>query len=415
MTAIGVPVAGLTFVTCAVVWRARSLYERRVSMSVLDDSGALLAGGAAGVGAALAGAVTFASWDPSHALAGAVTTVSLVVLARAAAYAVLLRRRRTLAVGYPTVIVGAGPVGIDLARRLVRHPEAGLRPIGFVGDPDEVPDAPAPVLGAVTDLPRLVRDHCVTDVVVGYVGGSESELVDVVRSCDREDVEIHILPRLFEIHRLGPGCDQAWGVPLVRMRRLAFRSLSWRVKRVTDVVGAATALLLLAPLLVCTAVMVRLELGRGILFHQERVGLDGRLIRITKFRSMRPPPDGEASPWTVAGGGRIGPVGRFIRRYSIDELPQLLNVLKGDMSLVGPRPERPEYVQLFTADVPRYGARHRLPVGLTGLAAVHGLRGDTSIQDRACFDNLYIENWSLALDLKILVRTVLSVVRGTGT
>jgi lipopolysaccharide/colanic/teichoic acid biosynthesis glycosyltransferase len=135
---------------------------------------------------------------------------------------------------------------------------------------------------------------------------------------------------------------------------------------------------------------------------------------VLKFRSMRPTAPGEAASWSAERDPRVGRVGAFIRRYSLDELPQLVNVVKGDMSLVGPRPERPEYVLAFSERYPRYGDRHRVPAGMTGLAAVEGLRGDTSIEDRAYFDNVYIENWSLWLDVKILVRTFVSVVRGTG-
>ena len=151
-----------------------------------------------------------------------------------------------------------------------------------------------------------------------------------------------------------------------------------------------------------------------MIFKQPRVGLDGEAFTVRKFRSMKDLPAGVVSPWNVVEEERYGRVGRFIRKYSLDEIPQLFNVVKGDMSLVGPRPERPQYVQQFSNEFRRYSDRHRVPVGLTGLAAVEGLRGDTSIEERAYWDNLYIENWSLSLDLKILVRTALAVVRGTG-
>jgi lipopolysaccharide/colanic/teichoic acid biosynthesis glycosyltransferase len=187
---------------------------------------------------------------------------------------------------------------------------------------------------------------------------------------------------------------------------------TWRVKRAFDVVLATTALLLAAPVAIAVAMAVRLELGSGIIFRQTRIGLQGRPFKLMKFRSVRPSP---VTPglWTIPED-TIGPVGRFIRHYSLDEIPQLVNVIRGDMSLVGPRPERPEYVQQFCADVPVYVHRHRVPVGMTGLAAVNGLRGDTSIEDRAQFDNWYIDNWSLWLDIKILIRTVDAVLRGTG-
>jgi exopolysaccharide biosynthesis polyprenyl glycosylphosphotransferase len=209
--------------------------------------------------------------------------------------------------------------------------------------------------------------------------------------------------------------DEVWGLPLVRLRRAARRSRGWEVKRLFDIVVAALALLALAPLFAVVAALVRREGGPGVLFRQERVSVDGTHFELLKFRSLKPVDETEsATHWNIAHDDRLGPVGRFLRKTSIDELPQLINILRGEMSLVGPRPERPHFVHQFTEAHPRYVARHRVPSGLTGWAQVHGLRGDTSIADRARFDNFYIENWSLWLDLKIILRTVGSVVRGTG-
>ncbi len=250
-------------------------------------------------------------------------------------------------------------------------------------------------------------------MVIGYGGMSSAGLVDVLRTCDRINVEIYVVPRLFELHTMRGSDDHIWGLPLVRVRRPAQRALTWRVKRAFDVTLATAGLLLTAPVTLAVALAVRLELGRGIIFKQTRVGLEGRPFELMKFRSVRESPAVAQGTWTVSEE-HIGRVGRFIRRYSLDEIPQLLNVIRGDMSLVGPRPERPEYVQQFCAAVPRYVHRHRVPVGMTGLAAVNGLRGDTSIEDRAQFDNWYIDNWSLWLDFKILIRTVAAVLRGTG-
>jgi exopolysaccharide biosynthesis polyprenyl glycosylphosphotransferase len=201
----------------------------------------------------------------------------------------------------------------------------------------------------------------------------------------------------------------------VRMRRAAFRSPSGRVKRVLDVVLAGSAFVLLLPVMAVCAAAVALEGGRGIFFGQERVGLDGRPFRVWKFRTLRPASEAESqTTWSIANDHRVGPVGRVLRKTSLDELPQLWNILRGDMSVVGPRPERPHFVTSFRESFPRYDHRHRVPAGLTGWAQVHGLRGDTSIEDRARFDNYYIENWSLWTDAKIVVRTIGQVVRGGG-
>jgi exopolysaccharide biosynthesis polyprenyl glycosylphosphotransferase len=240
--------------------------------------------------------------------------------------------------------------------------------------------------------------------------------VDIIRTCDRLDCELFIVPRLFELHhRSGRDLEVVWGMPLTRLRRAPFRRVSWRLKRVVDVVVSAAALVVTAPLLAVIALLVRREGGPGVIFRQERVGVDERPFTLLKFRSMRPVDEGEsATRWSIAEDDRVGPVGRFLRRTSLDELPQLWNVLRGDMSIVGPRPERPHFVNEFASTTPRYLARHRVPCGMTGWAQVHGLRGDTSIADRARFDNYYIEHWSLWLDLKIVVRTVTAVLAGEG-
>jgi lipopolysaccharide/colanic/teichoic acid biosynthesis glycosyltransferase len=183
------------------------------------------------------------------------------------------------------------------------------------------------------------------------------------------------------------------------------------VKRGIDVVGAAIGLLLVLPVLLVTAVAVRIEGGPGVLFRQQRIGQHGRTFTLLKLRSLKPVANEGDVKWNIDNDARLGRVGKFIRSTSIDELPQLWNVLVGDMSLVGPRPERPYFVEQFSAEIPGYAARHRVPVGLTGLAVVKGLRGDTSIADRAAVDNEYAASWSLALDLAIIVRTALYLVK----
>jgi exopolysaccharide biosynthesis polyprenyl glycosylphosphotransferase len=252
-------------------------------------------------------------------------------------------------------------------------------------------------------------------VVVAFGSAPESSVVDVIRTCGRMPCEIYVVPRFYELRGPGSDTETVWGIPLARLRRATFRTLTWRAKRVVDVAAAATAGVLLSPVLLACAVLVRLETGPNVLFRQQRLSLDGRSFDLLKFRSLRPQSDEEsAQRWSVVDDQRIGPVGRFLRRTSLDELPQLWNILRGDMSLVGPRPERPHFVAEFSSRFPRYPDRHRVPAGLTGYAQINGLRGDTSIGDRARFDNQYIENWSLWLDVKILLRTVGQVVRGAG-
>jgi lipopolysaccharide/colanic/teichoic acid biosynthesis glycosyltransferase len=222
-------------------------------------------------------------------------------------------------------------------------------------------------------------------------------MVDMLRTCDRLKCEIFFVPRLYELHGQGPGTEVIWGIPLTRLSRASYRTLTWRMKRVFDFICAAIGLIVLSPVFAACAVAVRLEGGPGVIFRQERVGLDGRRFEILKFRSYKPADEKEsAERWSIAADSRMGPVGRTLRSLSLDELPQLWNVIRGDMSLVDE----------FTRRFPRYMARHRVPAGLTGWAQVNGLRGDTDIADRASFDNYYIENWSMWTDIKIILRTV---------
>ncbi|MGI5126345.1 sugar transferase [Pseudonocardia sp. CA-107938] len=197
----------------------------------------------------------------------------------------------------------------------------------------------------------------------------------------------------------------------VAVRGTAGTATSRALKRALDVTGAFAGLLLVLPVLVAVALAVRVEGGPGVIFRQQRVGQHGRVFTLYKLRSLTPVADEGDVRWNIDHDARLGPVGRFIRRTSLDELPQLVNVLLGDMSLVGPRPERPHFVEQFSATVPGYAARHRVPVGLTGLAVVHGLRGDTSIPERARVDNLYADTWSLRLDLAIIAHTAAHVIR----
>lgn len=405
------------------VFALGGLYRSRLSPSILDDlpriSGRLLVVLALTMSAQLT--LNELRWDYElvdwKLLLATAMTFTVGVCLRTAAYSVVRYARRTGRIAHRTLILGAGRVGTYLAESLSTHPEYGLLPIGFL-DVEPPRDSHSPthrILGRPESLVEVLLDHQVRNVVVAFGSMPESEMVGIIRTCDRLHCEIFVVPRLFELHHIADDMDTAWGMPLIRLRRAAYRTRAWQVKRAADIFVSAFALMLLSPLLLLVALAVRMEGGPGVLFRQERVGVDGRHFELLKFRSLKPHDDSEAATnWSIAGDHRLGRVGRFLRRSSIDELPQLLNILRGDMSLVGPRPERPHFVATFRRQHPHYVARHRVPCGLTGLAQVNGLRGDTSIAERARFDNYYIENWSLWLDVKILLRTAMSVARGEG-
>jgi exopolysaccharide biosynthesis polyprenyl glycosylphosphotransferase len=409
-------------VVLLVLLGSAGLYRSRLSLSVLDDLPALAGRWLAASALAIIGQMAWsnAMWRDYiinwRFLWGAIAIGVLVITFRTAGYG-LVRRLRTLRlVGHRTLILGAGSVGNQLAEILESHTEYGLHPIGFLdADPQHVADARVPVLGGPESLTAILSAYNVRNVVVAFSSMKESQMVRLIRTCDRYRCELFVVPRLFELHQVDEEMDNAWGLPLVRLRRATYRSRRWRVKRVFDVVLSGLAVLFLSPIMLAVALAVWLDGGCGVLFRQERVGVDGRHFQVLKFRSLRPVDDTEsATTWNVAHDARLSSVGRFMRKTSLDELPQLFNVLRGDMSLVGPRPERPHFVSQFQSAYPSYDARHRVPSGLTGWAQVHGLRGDTSIADRARFDNYYIENWSLWLDFTIILRTIGAVLRASG-
>jgi exopolysaccharide biosynthesis polyprenyl glycosylphosphotransferase len=322
----------------------------------------------------------------------------------------------------PTLIIGAGAVGAKIARRLLDDTQYGLRPIGFLDD------APAPLITLATDLPVLgapdelaavARGTRATHVILAFSVTADQSFVPLLRQVKDAGVDVTLVPRMFENMNDRVTFESIGGIPVLGLR--ATDPLGWRflIKHAFDRVVAAMLLVLLAPLMLALALAVRLSSPGSVLFAQYRVGRDGQPFKLLKFRSMQGsapetsrfvPPEGRG-PGGVEGVDRRTAVGRFMRRRSLDELPQLINVLKGEMSLVGPRPERVEFVEAFRRDVERYGDRHRVRAGITGWAQVHGLRGQTSIADRAEWDNFYIENWSLKLDLRILAMTLVAVLR----
>ena len=400
------------------LFNTAGLYRSRLSLSALDDLPPLL--GRVFAAAALTASLSllFDKTVVSNKLLVMASVMAVCIVAlRASVYTLIRRVRAGGWVSHPTLILGAGRVGGQIATLLVEHPSYGLSPVGFLdNDPLlSVEERAVPLLGGHEALASVIVAFGVRDVIVAFGSGPESAMVDIIRTCDRLDTEIFFVPRLFELHHTSRDMDQVWGLPLVRLRRAAFRSPSWRLKRGLDLLIGCIALIGLAPVFAAVALCVRLEVGPGIIFRQTRVGLDGRPFQVLKFRSLLPADEGESQTlWNIQHDSRLGRVGAFIRATSLDELPQLWNIVRGDMTLVGPRPERPHFVESFTASFPRYTARHRVPAGLTGWAQVHGLRGDTSIADRARFDNYYIENWSLWSDVKIVMRTVLTVLRRSG-
>jgi exopolysaccharide biosynthesis polyprenyl glycosylphosphotransferase len=240
-------------------------------------------------------------------------------------------------------------------------------------------------------------------------------LIDAVRTEACQKTDLLVVPRMHYFHTQTGLADHIGSIPVMRIRNPNLRGPSRLIKRLFDIAVVAAASIVLLPMLVLVACMVRIDGGPGVIFRQVRVGRDGKHFQLLKFRTMRPASEFDSETmWCVAADARVGPIGRILRCTSVDELPQLWNILRGDMTLVGPRPERPHFVEQFSMQFDRYAHRHRVQAGLTGFAQVSGLRGDTSIADRARYDNFYIENWSLWLDIKIVLRTFAEVLLRRG-
>ncbi len=325
----------------------------------------------------------------------------------------------------PTLIVGAGRVGALVAKRFIDNPELGFRPAAFLDkEPlvDTFDELGVPVVGASWDLDEVISRFKIEQVVVTFSTAPDEVLLRIVRRCEDLGIPTAIVPRLFERMPALTQMEHLGGLPLVAPKAAEPTGWQFRVKYAFDRVLSGLAILLLSPILLASALAVLVSMGRPVFFRQVRIGRDGRPFEMLKFRSMagvqetKPmAPEGDLGPGGVEGADRRTRVGAFLRATSIDELPQLFNVLRGDMSIIGPRPERPEFVEDFEQRIYRYRDRHRVKSGITGWAQVHGLRGRTSLADRAEWDNFYIENFSLWLDLKIALMTVRTMFRSTAT
>jgi exopolysaccharide biosynthesis polyprenyl glycosylphosphotransferase len=404
-----------------LVFRARGMYSWHVRLQALDDVRTVLTSTAL----AVMGLITLRLLVPGDVDDLAAQSIRLWAFSavylgagRIALDWAQVKARLQGEAARPTLIVGAGQVGRLTARRLLQHPEFGLRPIGFLDkEPLDEPGSPLPVLGASWDLERVVEQHGVEQVVVTFSTAPSEVLLREVKRCEELGLGVSLVPRLFESVTERLTVEHIGGLPLLSARRADPRGRQFALKYVLDRVVAAVTLLAAAPLLLAISLGTLLSVGRPLFFRQPRIGRDGRRFEMLKFRSMQavsepvvlPDLPADTAPGGVEGDDRRTRFGTFLRRTSLDELPQLLNVLRGEMSLIGPRPERPDFVQLFERNVHRYGDRHRVKSGITGWAQVHGLRGKTSLSDRVEWDNHYIENWSLWLDLKILLMTIWAV------
>ncbi|KAA3657658.1 MAG: undecaprenyl-phosphate glucose phosphotransferase [Chloroflexi bacterium] len=309
------------------------------------------------------------------------------------------------------LIVGTGDMAQAILQRILWSPYLGYEVIGVVNGRSDTSDIlGVPVMGTPEDLPDLIEAHAIDEVIIAMPEEGHRETVRVISYCEQGHVSIKIFPDVFQFVTTQASIDHLGGLPLLSVRDYELRGYMLIFKRLIDFVGAGIGLVILSPAMLAAAIIIKLESPGPVFFVQERMGLDGKPFKMLKFRSMRNDAEKDGPGWTTDNDPRQTKIGLFLRKFEMDELPNFINVLIGEMSLVGPRPEQAHYVAQFRNSVPRYMERHHEKGGMTGWAQVNGLRGDTSITERTKYDLWYSANWSILLDLKIILRTVWQIV-----
>jgi exopolysaccharide biosynthesis polyprenyl glycosylphosphotransferase len=340
-----------------------------------------------------------------------VLDIVLVVAARAAFWRAMARVWRSTRRRQRAVIAGAGELGRMVAEKLALHREVGLDVVGFLDDdPGKagVAFGGLPVLGTLEELEDVSRRNRIDLLFVALPLGAQHKAIRLLKRAEPLLLEVRVVPDLLQYFALKAAVEDLDGIPVINLTQIPLAGWNSFAKRAFDIFVAGIALLVLLPLLAVIALAIWLE-DRGVVFYRQlRMGLDGKPFLIIKFRTMVEDAEELTGPrFAIPNDPRTTRSGAWLRRLSLDELPQLINVVRGDMSLVGPRPERPEFVARFRERYPEYMSRHRVRAGITGWAQVHDLRGNSSIRKRIAYDLYYIDNWSLALDFKILWLTLL--------
>jgi Undecaprenyl-phosphate glucose phosphotransferase len=305
------------------------------------------------------------------------------------------------------VLVGGGEPAMEILAALQRRPDVGVRVLGVVGDKEWDGAAAVPFLGCFEDLRAVLDGQEVEVVIVALPHADYTRVGDILRDIGDDPVAIHLVPDVFSLVSLRAGIEEFEGVPLIYLRESPLHGWNRVLKRAFDLVVGGAAFLVFLPVMGAIALAIRLASPGPVLLRQVRMGLDGREFEMLKFRTMRADAEAETGPvWASLDDPRRTRLGGVLRRFSLDELPQLVNVLRGEMSLVGPRPERPVFVEEFRRNVPGYMLRHTVKAGMTGWAQINGWRGNTSLEKRIEYDLYYIERWSPAFDAQILVQTL---------
>jgi Undecaprenyl-phosphate glucose phosphotransferase len=339
-----------------------------------------------------------------------------VVFAYASREAVreVLERRWRAGIGLKRILIaGAGDLGRMVADRILQHREFGYQVVGFVDDRaggDHIGYRGLPLLGALSEVGEIAQREKVDHLYVALPLEEHAKLLDLMEMTSRECIDVKVVPDLLQFIALRARLEDLDGLPIINVNDVPLQGLNAWIKRCIDVVLSSAALGVLSIPFGIIAALVKWTTPGPVFYAQERMGLDGKAFTVYKFRSMhQDAEDGTGPVWSPDNDPRATPIGKWLRRLDLDELPQFWNVLRGDMSIVGPRPERPFFVEQFKHRIPQYMLRHKVKAGITGWAQVNGWRGNTSLEKRIEYDLYYIENWSVTLDLKIMW---LTLVRG---
>ncbi len=323
-----------------------------------------------------------------------------------------LERRWRAGIGLKRVLIaGAGDLGRVVADKVLEHRELGFKVVGFLDDRatgDHIGYRGIPLLGMLADADDIIRRERIDHVYVALPLEEHVKMLGLVEATNREGVDVHVVPDLLQFIALRARLENLDGVPIISLNDVPLRGFNSLLKRAIDIAISGLALAGMAVPFAIIAFIIKRSSSGPVFYKQERMGLDGKAFDVYKFRSMFVDAEEETGPvWARDDDPRCTPVGRLLRRFDVDELPQLWNVFRGDMSIVGPRPERPYFVEQFKHRIPQYMLRHKVKAGITGWAQVNGWRGNTSLEKRIEYDLYYIENWSVALDIKIMWLTLI--------
>ena len=407
-----------------LAFRLQGLYRLRRGKSRVDDFFAVFVGSILTVVFGIVATLYVQTyWATPAARANGLFEVSqivwalFIVLSTAFTYASrelvreLLERRWRAGLGLKRILIaGSGELGRLVADKILEHRELGYQLVGFIDDRaagDHLGYRGLPLLGTIQEATQIAQRESIDHLYVALPPEQHLQMIELIESTSREMVEVKVVPDLLQVIALRARLEDLDGVPVINVNDVPLQGFNSTVKRAIDIAISCVSLVVLAIPLAIVAAIIRATSRGPVFYRQERMGLDGKPFTIVKFRSMFEDAERETGPvWAQQDDPRVTPFGRFLRRSNLDELPQLWNVFRGDMSIVGPRPERPHFVEQFKHRIPQYMLRHKVKAGLTGWAQVNGWRGNTPLEKRIEYDLYYIENWSVSLDLKIMWLTV---------